>query len=117
MSDQIALDRPASGATIQTVDPATGEPGRSYEPNTIDDARAAAAAAHQAFRAWRRTSFADRSAVIRKAGEILRARKDEFAKLMTAEMGKTLDDGRAEVEKCAGQCDWFADNAAAYLAD
>jgi succinate-semialdehyde dehydrogenase/glutarate-semialdehyde dehydrogenase len=36
---------------------------------------------------------------------------------MTAEMGKTLDDGRAEVEKCAGQCDWFADNAAAYLAD
>ena len=117
MSDQIALDRPASGATIQTVDPATGEPGRSYEPNTIDDARAAAAAAHRAFRAWRLTSFADRSAVIRKAGEILRARKEEFAKLMTAEMGKTLDEGRAEIDKCAFQCEWFADNAPAYLAD
>ena len=117
MSDQITLDRPASGTRMQTVNPATGEPGRSYEQDTIDDARAAAAAAHQAFRAWRLTSFADRSAIIRKAGEILRARKDEFAKLMTAEMGKTLDDGRAEVEKCAGQCDWFADNAAAYLVD
>ena len=54
--------------------------------------------------------------MIRKAGAILRERSDEFARLMTEEMGKTLDDGRAEVEKCAFQCDWFADNAERYLA-
>jgi succinate-semialdehyde dehydrogenase/glutarate-semialdehyde dehydrogenase len=55
--------------------------------------------------------------IVRKAGEILRARQDEFARLMTEEMGKTLDDGRAEIEKCATNCDWFADHAHEYLAD
>ena len=55
--------------------------------------------------------------MLRKAAEILRARKDEFARLMTEEMGKTLDDGRAEVEKCAFHCEWFADHAHEYLAN
>src|SRR5262249_34337830 len=69
-----------------------------------------------AFHHWRRTSFAERSAILHRAAEILRARKDEFARLMTEEMGKTLDDGRAEVEKCTFHCDWFADHAVEYLA-
>jgi len=67
MSEQAELDRPQSRDKLQTVNPATGEPGRSYEAHTIDDACAAAAAAHRAFRDWRRTSFADRSAVIHRA--------------------------------------------------
>jgi succinate-semialdehyde dehydrogenase/glutarate-semialdehyde dehydrogenase len=117
MTDQLEMTRPNAREKLQTVNPANGEPVRSYEENTIEDARAAAAAAHQAFLEWRRTSFADRSVVIHKAAEILRARQDEFARLMTEEMGKTLDDGRAEVEKCAFQCDWFADHAHEYLAD
>jgi succinate-semialdehyde dehydrogenase/glutarate-semialdehyde dehydrogenase len=115
MTEQAELTRPKSGNKLQTVNPATEQPGRSYEEHSLDDARAAAAAAHQAFLAWRRTAFSERSAVIRKAGAILRERKDEFARLMTEEMGKTLDDGRAEVKKCAFQCDWFADHAEAYL--
>src|SRR4051794_35653958 len=117
MPEQAELTRSDSGQKLQTINPATGEPGRSYSPHSLDEALAAAAAAHQAFQPWRRTSFDQRSAVIRKAGEILRARKDEFARLMTDEMGKTLDDGRAEIEKCAAQCDWFADHAAGYLAE
>jgi succinate-semialdehyde dehydrogenase/glutarate-semialdehyde dehydrogenase len=76
-----------------------------------------AAAARDAFLKWRRTSFADRSKVIHQAAEVLRARKDEFARLMTEEMGKTISDGRAEVEKCVMHCDWFADHAQEYLAD
>jgi len=101
---------------MHTVNPATGEPGRSYPAHTIDDARAAAEAAHAAFEKWRRTSFAERSALMREAGAILRRRGDEFAALMTEEMGKTVADGRAEIEKCAFQCDWFAEHAQAYLA-
>jgi len=116
MSEQAELDRPQSRDKLQTVNPATGEPGRSYEAHTIDDACAAAAAAHRAFRDWRRTSFADRSAVIHRAAEVLRARKQDLARLMTEEMGKPVDDGRAEVEKCAFHCDWFADHAEEYLA-
>src|SRR5215210_1397743 len=117
MTDQRELTRSDSRDKLQTVDPATGEPGKSYEPHSLDEARAAAEAAHDAFLAWRRTSFDQRAAVIRKAGELLRARTDEFARLMTEEMGKTFDDGRAEIEKCAVQCDWFAGHAQEYLAE
>jgi succinate-semialdehyde dehydrogenase / glutarate-semialdehyde dehydrogenase len=116
MTEQAELTRPETSDKLQTVNPATGEPGRAYDPHTIDDARGAAAAARKAFPDWRRTSFEHRSVILRKAGAILRARNDEFARLMTAEMGKTLDDGRAEIEKCATQCDWFADQAEGYLA-
>ena len=117
MAEQAELTRPATRDRIQTVNPATGEPGRSYEWHTIGQAQDAAAAAHRAQLEWRRTAFDERARVVRKAAEILRQRKDEFARLMTEEMGKTLDDGRAEVEKCALNCDWFADHADEYLAN
>ncbi len=120
MTDQVTAERDTEAKarkTIQTVNPATGEPGQTYRESSLEEARAAAAAAHVAFKSWRRTSFADRSAIIRKAAEILRRRNDEFAALMTEEMGKTLTDGRAEVEKCAFHCDWFADHAESYLAN
>jgi succinate-semialdehyde dehydrogenase/glutarate-semialdehyde dehydrogenase len=116
MAEQAELTRPRTANEIQTVNPATGEAGRSYPQISPEDARSAAAAAHEAFLKWRRTSFADRTAILHKAAEILRARKDEFARLMTEEMGKTVTDGRAEVEKCAFHCDWFADHAETYLA-
>jgi succinate-semialdehyde dehydrogenase/glutarate-semialdehyde dehydrogenase len=116
MAEQAELTRADARKKIQTTNPATGEPGKSYDETSLDQARAAAAAVHQAFLQWRRTSFAERAAVIHKAAEILRARKDELARLMTEEMGKPLTDGRAEVEKCAFHCDWFADHADEYLA-
>ena len=117
MAEQAELTRSDARERLHTVNPATGQRGKSYDQHSIDDARSAAAAAHQAFLDWRRTSFDERSTVIRKAAQVLRARKDEFARLMTEEMGKTLTDGRAEVEKCASHCDWFADHAQNYLAD
>ena len=117
MSDQLEATRPRSRDRFQTVNPATGEPGRSYEQHSIEEAHAIAARAHDAFLDWRRTSFEERSAAVRRAGEILRSRKDEFARLMTEEMGKTLDDGRAEIEKCALNCDWFSDHADDYLTE
>ena len=117
MAEQAELTRPETRKSIQTVNPATGELGRSYGEHSLAQALQIAAAARQAFLDWRRTSFAERSGAIRTAAEILRSRKDEFARLMTQEMGKILDDGRAEVEKCAFQCKWFADHAEAYLAD
>jgi succinate-semialdehyde dehydrogenase/glutarate-semialdehyde dehydrogenase len=117
MPDQLELTRSESGNSIQAVNPATGEPGKSYTAHGLEEACAAATAAHHAFQSWRRTSFDYRAAVIRKAAEILRAREDECARLMTEEMGKTVDDGAAEIEKCAANCDWFADRAASYLAD
>ena len=118
MTDQAELTREQSPeATIQTVNPATGELGKSYRPHRVEDGLVAASAARAAFLDWRRTSFDQRSAIIRKAAAILRERKEEFARLMTEEMGKTVTDGRAEIEKCAFHCDWFADHAQEYLAN
>ena len=116
MAEQAELTRPGTNETIRTINPATGDPGKSYPETSLDEALATAAAARQTFLKWRRTSFEERAKVVHKAAEILRARKDEFARLMTEEMGKTLADGRAEIEKCAVNCDWFADQAENYLA-
>ena len=101
---------------LSTTNPATGEPGRDYKGHTPEAARVATAEARRVFASWRRTSFAERAGLMREAAAVLRRRADEFAGLMTAEMGKTLTDGRAEIEKCAFNCDWFADNAERYLA-
>jgi succinate-semialdehyde dehydrogenase/glutarate-semialdehyde dehydrogenase len=117
VAEQAELTRRKTRDPIQTVNPATGRPARSYEETSIEEAHQAAAAADEAYRKWRRTGFGERSAIIHEAAAVLRARKDEFARLMTEEMGKTLTDGRAEVEKCAVHCDWFADHAQSYLAD
>jgi len=122
MADHILAEPESSSAggkrpQLQTMNPATGQPGRTYDGHTVEAAHSAAARARVAFDQWRRTSFEERGAVIRTAAALLRDRKDEFAALMTEEMGKTLDDGRAEVEKCAFQSDWFADHSQTYLAD
>ena len=55
-------DPDCAAREVQTLNPATGEPGQAYDEHTIDEAREAAAKAHEAFRLWRRTSFAERSA-------------------------------------------------------
>jgi succinate-semialdehyde dehydrogenase/glutarate-semialdehyde dehydrogenase len=107
----------AAKPTFQVVDPITGEAGRSYDGHTPEEALAITAAARAAFASWKHTSFAERAALMTKAGQVLRRRADEFAALMTDEMGKTLAEGRAEVEKCAGNCDFFAQHAAGFLAE
>ena len=103
-------------AVFVTTDPATLQPGRSYPAHSAQDAAAKVAAAAQAQRAWRRTGFDERARRMQAAAGVLRARRDELAALMTDEMGKTVTDGRAEIEKCAAACDHFATHAAAYLA-
>jgi succinate-semialdehyde dehydrogenase/glutarate-semialdehyde dehydrogenase len=107
---------PREKPRIATTDPATGRPGQSYEGHTADEAHAIARDVHRAFEGWRKTTFAERATLMKRAAEVLRRRRDEFAGLMTAEMGKTLKDGRDEVEKCAFNCEHFAENAERYLA-
>ncbi|NIQ94580.1 MAG: aldehyde dehydrogenase family protein, partial [Desulfuromonadales bacterium] len=74
-------------------------------------------AAHEAWKSWSETTFAERAELMRKAAEVLRKEKDEFARIMALEMGKPLNDGRGESEKCALVCDYYADNAEKFLAD
>ena len=101
---------------FRTTDPATLAAGRTYSGHSADDAAAMAERAATAQRDWRRTSFEQRAVPMKKAASLLRARREELAALMTAEMGKTVTDGMAEVDKCATACERFADRAASYLA-
>src|SRR5579862_9307961 len=102
--------------TLQSINPATGELVETYTEITPAAAASAVAAAHAAFPAWRRTSFAARAALMRKAAGVLRARADEFARLMALEMGKPVTAGAAEVAKCAVGCEYYADHAERFLA-
>src|SRR5690625_181495 len=95
-----------------TCNPATGEKLADYP--LMDDAtlEGVLADTSKAQAAWRRQSFAERAVRMRKAAEILRNKAGgEFAGLMMREMGKPLAQGKAEAEKCAWICDYYADNA------
>ncbi len=100
---------------LQTVNPATGVLVREYQEISDDALADAVAAAHRAFLEWRKTSFAERGAVLRRAADALDERKDELAHQMAIEMGKPLAQGRAEADKCAWVCRYYADNGAAFL--
>ncbi|RAK58553.1 NAD-dependent succinate-semialdehyde dehydrogenase [Phenylobacterium hankyongense] len=98
------------------TDPSSGQPGRSYEGHSGDEALEIARRVRAAWPGWRDTPFAERARLMKAAAQVLRRRMDEFAELMTAEMGKTRNEGLAEIEKCAGACDFFADHAEGFLA-
>jgi succinate-semialdehyde dehydrogenase/glutarate-semialdehyde dehydrogenase len=102
--------------TIKAINPATGEVIATYEEPTPAAVNKIIDEVHEAFLAWRRQSFVDRAEPMRKAAEILRAEAQEFARLMAREMGKPVRDGVAEAQKCALACDFYAENAARFLA-
>ena len=102
--------------TFATTNPATLAAGKTYTGHSAEDAARMARLAAEAQREWRRAGFEQRAVHMRKAATVLRSRREEFAGLMTEEMGKTVTDGLAEVDKCASACEHFADRAASYLA-
>lgn len=73
--------------------------------------------AQTAFKSWSKVALPERTELIRKAGAVLRKNVEEYAKMITLEMGKPISESRAEVNKCAWVCDYYADNAADFLKD
>jgi succinate-semialdehyde dehydrogenase / glutarate-semialdehyde dehydrogenase len=102
---------------IATVNPATGEVVKTFDPLTPAQIEGKLQLAASAFRTHRRTSFADRAAKMMRAADILEKEKDECARLMTLEMGKPLKAAVGETLKCAGGCRFYAENAEKFLAD
>lgn len=100
-----------------THNPATGRPLRTYRPHTAREVERTLAQADRAFAAWRALSFAARARHLRAVARELRRGADDYAALITAEMGKPIAQARAEIEKCALNCDYFATHAAGFLAD
>jgi succinate-semialdehyde dehydrogenase/glutarate-semialdehyde dehydrogenase len=102
---------------IATINPATEEKVKTFEPLSSQQIETKLAAAAAAFQAYRQTSLAQRSKWLEGAAAILEKDKVRFAKIMTTEMGKPIKSAIAEVEKCALVCRYYAENAASFLAD
>jgi len=102
---------------IATINPATGETVRTFEPHTEAEVDAKIARAAAAFRTYRRTPLSQRAEWITRAAAILESEQDAFGRLMTLEMGKLLKPGREEAVKCAWGCRYYAENAARFLSD
>jgi succinate-semialdehyde dehydrogenase/glutarate-semialdehyde dehydrogenase len=102
---------------IATINPATGEVVKQFQALTDAEVDGRIAKAAKAFQSFRKTSFADRAKWMLKAGEILESKKTELGRLMTLEMGKTFSSAVAEASKCASACQYYAENAAKFVAD
>jgi acyl-CoA reductase-like NAD-dependent aldehyde dehydrogenase len=103
--------------SIQSINPATEEVLETFEEYNEDQINEALEQAHNAFRQWRRTSFAQRSEHLHRVASYLRAHKSKLAETATLEMGKPIIEAEAEVEKCALNCDYYAENAEKFLSD
>ena len=102
---------------IASINPATGETIKTFEPLDASQIEEKLARASNVFRTYRTTSFSEREAWMARAADILEADKDSSARLMTTEMGKPIKGAVSEVEKCEWVCRYYAENARRHLAD
>jgi succinate-semialdehyde dehydrogenase/glutarate-semialdehyde dehydrogenase len=102
---------------LESINPATGEILEQFTEWSDAQVAAVIEQAQQAWLSWRDVPIAERAALMRRAAGILRDNADTYARTMALEMGKPVGEGRAEVNKCAVCCDFYADHAAAFLAD
>jgi succinate-semialdehyde dehydrogenase / glutarate-semialdehyde dehydrogenase len=102
---------------ITTVNPATGELVKSFEPLSPAQIEQKLQLAASTFQQYRRTPFAERSRMMVRVAEILEKEKEDCGRLMTLEMGKPLKAAVGEAAKCATACRYYAENAQRFLAD
>ncbi|MFV2113088.1 NADP-dependent succinic semialdehyde dehydrogenase [Micromonospora sp. LOL_025] len=102
---------------IATTNPATGHTLKTYDPMSPEQIDAAIERTDLAYRQLRGTTVEQRGRWLNAAADLLEAERDEIARLMTTEMGKTYASAKAEVTKCASACRFYAAKAADFLAD
>ena len=102
--------------TYQSANPYDGKTLKTFKELTDKEFEAKIAAAAACFETWRRKPYAERAAILAKAAAILHERADEFARIMTLEMGKRISEARGEVEFSSRILDYYAKNAERFLA-
>ena len=101
----------------QTTNPYNGEVGKIFDEISDAQLEASIKAADDCFRNhWRKTSFEERKAILKRAASIMRERSQGFAELISLEMGKLIAQSQGEVALCAAILDYYADHAEAFLA-
>ena len=102
---------------MESRNPATGELIEEHEPHDTDDIDAALGRATAAFDDWSEQPTVDRQTLLEATASLLEERVDQYAELMTREMGKPIEQARAEVHKCAWVCEYYAETAEQHLQD
>jgi succinate-semialdehyde dehydrogenase / glutarate-semialdehyde dehydrogenase len=101
----------------QSINPFDLSIVQNYDEMSQDEINQILEKSHKDFLDWKDVDFKIRSGKMNKAAEVLRKKSEEYSLLMTKEMGKPIVQSRAEVEKCAWVCDYYAENAEKFLMD
>ncbi len=101
---------------FKSIFPYTQEIITEYPVMNDQQIEAAKKNASIAFSNWKKKSFSARADILKRAAKILLENKNEYAKLITQEMGKIISESTGEIEKCALVCNYYADHAEAFLA-
>src|SRR6476646_9873299 len=102
---------------IASINPATGETLRTFAPLSDRDLDHRLSRSEEAYRNYRKTSYADRKRWLTAAADILENERDRLGAIMTAEMGKPIGAARAEAAKCATACRYYVEHGERLLAD
>jgi succinate-semialdehyde dehydrogenase/glutarate-semialdehyde dehydrogenase len=103
--------------SIQTINPTTNKVIRSFDEMSDDAVYTAVTQAAEAYNSWRHTSYVHRAKLLHEVAVLMRAKKEELAKLITLEMGKLFSQAEGEITLSADIIDYYADNGATFLAD
>jgi acyl-CoA reductase-like NAD-dependent aldehyde dehydrogenase len=104
-------------SNIETINPSTGKILGTYENSKPEEVSRKVKAAREAFAKWKKLDVAERAEYMRRLGRVMRKNREEYARLVTVEMGKPIRQSLAEIEKCAWVCDYYAEHAEAFLRD
>jgi succinate-semialdehyde dehydrogenase/glutarate-semialdehyde dehydrogenase len=102
---------------LTSINPANNKLIKTYSEMSVEESSKIISLADVSFNSWKETTFTLRSELMKNAANVLRENSEEYSVLMTTEMGKPILQSRAEVEKCAWVCDYYADNAEKFLED
>ena len=103
--------------TFNSINPYNNQIVGTYEGISDDELTNKLDKSYVAFQSWKKVSLVDRSELMRKAGQVLRDNVEEYARMITLEMGKPISESKGEINKCAWVCDYYAENAQDFLSD
>jgi acyl-CoA reductase-like NAD-dependent aldehyde dehydrogenase len=103
--------------TIETINPATGKVIGSYNSMSIEEINQRTKNARNSFEDWKKLDISERCTYMRRLGRVMKKNKEDYAKLITEEMGKPIRQSLAEIDKCAWVCDYYSEHAESFLRD
>ena len=103
--------------TIETINPATGKVIGSYNSMSIEEINQKTKNARNSFDDWKKLDISEQCTYMRRLGRVMKKNKEDYAKLITEEMGKPIRQSLAEIDKCAWVCDYYSEHAESFLRD